>query len=82
MLFQKVQKNQQNMLPTSLTVKKVTTRLSDLLLHKLKQSHFENKVTVNQSNVLVYLNRALPPLDQHWLFYEWFLRDMKINGGS
>ena len=20
-----------------------------------------------------------PPSDQHWLFYEWFLRDMKTN---
>ena len=32
------------------------------------QSHSENKVTVNQSNVLVYINRAHPPSDQHWFF--------------
>ena len=74
------------MLSTSLKVKKVTSRLSDLVLRKLSQfvkfwsNHSENKVPVNQSNVLVYVNRAHPPSDQHWLFYERFSRDIKING--
>ena len=40
---------------------------------KFWSNHSENKVTVNQSNVLVYVNRAHPPSDQHWLFYERFL---------
>ena len=79
----KVQKCQQNMLSTSL---KVTSRLSDLVLLKLSQfvkfwsNYGENKVPVNQSNVLVCVNRAHPPSDQHWLFYERFSRDIKING--
>ena len=64
---------------------KVTSRLSDLVLRKLIQfvkfwsNHSENKVPVNQSNVLVYVNRAHPPSDQHWLLYERFSRDIKIN---
>ena len=36
MLFRKVQKGQQNVLSTSLKVKKVTSRLSDLVLRRLK----------------------------------------------
>ena len=35
-----VQKSQQNMLSKSLKVKKVTNKLSDLVLRKLKLSHF------------------------------------------
>ena len=79
MLFRKVQKCQQNMLSTSLKV-------LDLVLGKLSQfvkiwsNHSENKVPVNQSNVLVYVNRAHPSSDQHWLFYERFSHDIKING--
>ena len=38
MLFRKVQKSQQNMLSTSLKVKKVTSRHSDLVLRKIKLS--------------------------------------------
>ena len=40
MLFRKVQKGQQNMLSTSLKVKKVTSTLAGLGLRKLKPSHF------------------------------------------
>ena len=69
------------MLSTSLKVQKVTSRLSGLVLRKLSQfvkfwsNHSENKVPVNQSNE-IYVNRAHP----HWLFYERFSRDIKING--
>ena len=86
MPFRKEQKCQQNMLSTSLKVQKVTSRISDLVLRKLSQfvkfwsNHSENKVPVIQSNVLVYVNRAHPPSDQHWLFYERCSRDIKING--
>ena len=61
MLFRKVQKSQQNMQSTSLKVKKVTGRLSDCescQFVKFWSNHIENKVTVNQSNVLVNVNRA------------------------
>ena len=37
MLFRKLQKGQRNMLSTSLKVKKVTSRLSDLVLRKLSK---------------------------------------------
>ena len=73
MLFRKVQKCQQNMLSTSLKMQKLTSRLSNLVLRKLSQvvkfwsNHSENKVPVNQLNVLVHVNRAHPPTDQHWL---------------
>ena len=40
MPFRKVEKSQQNMPSTSLKVKKVTSRLSNLVLRKLKLSHF------------------------------------------
>ena len=61
------------------------SRPSDLVLRKLSQfvkfwsNHSENKVPVNQSNVLVCVNRAHPPSDQHWLFYERFSRDVKFK---
>ena len=35
--------------------------------------------SVCQILVLVYVNRAHLPSDQHWLFYERFSRDVKIN---
>ena len=74
------------MLSTSLKVYNVTSRPSDLVLRKLSQfvkfwsNHSENKVPVNQLNVLVYFNRAHPPSDQQWLSYGRFSRDIKING--
>ena len=46
----------------------------DIVLRKLSQfvkfwsNHSENKVPVSQLNVLIYVNRAHPPSDQHWLF--------------
>ena len=40
MLFWKVQKSQQNMMSTSLMVKKVTSTLTGLVLRKLNLSHF------------------------------------------
>ena len=90
-LFQKVQKSQQNMQSMSLKVKKVTGRLSDCesLFHmtvltsfdKFWCNHSENKVTVNQSNVLVNVNRRHRPDDhQNKSTLAWFVCDMKING--
>ena len=39
-VLENTKKSQQNMLSTSLKVKKVTSRLSDLVLRKFKLSHF------------------------------------------
>ena len=47
---------------------------------KFWSNHSENKVPVNQSNVLVYVNRVHPQSDHCGLFYERFSRDVKING--
>ena len=46
---------------------------------KFCSNHSENKVTVNQSNVLVYVIRAHLPSDQH--FYERFMSDMEALEG-
>ena len=86
MLFRNVQKSQQNIQSTYLKVKKVTSSLSDceslfrMTVVKFWSNHSEKKVTVNQSNELINVNHAHRPSNQHWLFYEWFLCDMKING--
>ena len=47
-------------------------RLSDLVLRKLSQFVSENKVPVNQSSVLVYVNRAHPPSDRSGFFMSGF----------
>ena len=53
---------------TSLKVKKVTSRLSEFISHDSLSSFgpitMKNKVTVNQSNVLVNVNRAHRPSKQ------------------
>ena len=87
MLFREVQKSQQNMLSRSFRrwrKLRVDFQIAKVYFTwqfvKFWCNHIGNKVTVNQSNVLVYVNRAHRPPDQHWFFYERFSRDMKING--